>query len=301
MAAAAARVGFVGLGNMGLPMARNLVKAGASVVAHDLDLSRVPEGAAAAASPAALAQQCEGGTIFTMLQNGDQVKAVVDAALPLCGPDTLIVDCSTIDPPTARALAANAEAGGCAYVDAPVSGGAVGAEAATLAFMVGATDDAFARAAPLLKHMGKTPIHCGPVGAGLAVKLANNLSLALQMLGTAEAFALGVSQGVDPKVLKAVFDTSSARCWSCDAYNPVPGVMDGVPASRDYAGGFATALMMKDLKLALAAADDVSTPSAEHALRVYGAVADALGPDKDFGAAYAYLSSAKAGPVEEAA
>ena len=123
MAAAAARVGFVGLGNMGLPMARNLVKAGASVVAHDLDLSRVPEGAAAAASPAALAQQCEGGTIFTMLQNGDQVKAVVDAALPLCGPDTLIVDCSTIDPPTARALAANAEAGGCAYVDAPVSGG----------------------------------------------------------------------------------------------------------------------------------------------------------------------------------
>ena len=123
------------------------------------------------------------------------------------------------------------------------SGGAVGAEAATLAFMVGATDDAFARAAPLLKHMGKTPIHCGPVGAGLAVKLANNLSLALQMLGTAEAFALGVSQGVDPKVLKAVFDTSSARCWSCDAY-PRPsgtkpcliceGAATGMPTPQSY-------------------------------------------------------------------
>jgi len=209
-----AGVGFIGLGNMGLPMARNLLRAGRRLVVHDLNPAPVSAlaaaGATAARSPAELAEAVgAGGTILTMLRSGDEVRSVLaSGVLEACsarhaagGGRTMLIDCSTISPDDARALARSAHAAGCDYLDAPVSGGAIGAEAASLTFMVGSADEAiFSRAVPLLALMGKASVRCGGVGAGLAAKLANNLALSLQMLGVAEAMQLGVAQGVDPKV-----------------------------------------------------------------------------------------------------
>jgi 3-hydroxyisobutyrate dehydrogenase len=209
-------VGFIGLGNMGLPMARNLLKAGRRLIVHDINPAAMSvladKGATAASSPAELAQAVgEHGTVLTMLRSGAEVRSVLagdSGVLRACaarhassGGRTLLIDCSTVGPDDARALAAEATAAGCDYLDAPVSGGSIGAEAGTLTFMVGSKDEAsFNRARPLLALMGRSSVRCGGVGAGLAAKLANNLALSLQMLGVAEAMQLGIAQGVDPTV-----------------------------------------------------------------------------------------------------
>ena len=209
-------VGFIGLGNMGLPMAKNLLRAGRQLVVHDLNPSAIQalteHGARGANSPRDLATSLgNGGALITMLRSGEEVRKVLageDGVLRVCderhrrdGTRTLLIDCSTIAPDDARAFAAAADMAGCDFLDAPVSGGAIGAEAATLTFMVGSeTEEVFRQAEPLLAHMGKSSVRCGGVGAGLAAKLANNLALSLQMLGVAEAMQLGIAQGVDPKV-----------------------------------------------------------------------------------------------------
>lgn len=301
-------VGFIGLGNMGLPMARNLLKAGRRLVVHDLNPAvaapLTAAGATFASSPAEVASAVtgEGGAVFTMLHSGAAVREVytgADGLLSACKPQTLLVDCSTVEPATAREMSSAAAAHGCDFLDAPVSGGAPGAASASLTFMVGSDSDAaFAAATPFFTQMGKPPVRCGSVGAGLAVKLANNLALSLQMLATAEAFSLGKAQGVDPHVLAQVMNVSTARCWSSDTYNPVPGILEGVPAAREYEGGFATSLMLKDLRLALdaAAAVGAPTPSAEHARRLYRLSAERGFASRDFGSIYAFLEAARGEP-----
>ena len=263
---AAMKIGFLGLGNMGGPMAANLLKAGHSLVVFDLNEKSVAPllalGATRADGPQALAA---GGVemVVTMLPAAAHVKAVylgekgLLAAVP---PGVMLVDCSTIDPHTAREVAAAAAAQGNPMVDAPVSGGTGGAEAGTLTFMVGGSGDDFATVRPLLAQMGKNIVHCGGAGNGQVAKVANNMLLGISMIGAAEAMALGVALGMDPKVLAGVINTSSGRCWSTEVYNPWPGVVDSAPAGRGYTGGFGSDLMLKDLGLATEAARLVRQP-----------------------------------------
>jgi 3-hydroxyisobutyrate dehydrogenase len=203
------------------------------------------------------------------------------------------VDSSTIDPGTANTVAKAAAAGGNIFADAPVSGGVLGAENATLTFMVGCDASMLERVKAPLDLMGKNVVHCGEVGSGQAAKLCNNLVLAVSMAGVAEGMLLGERLGVDKNILAGIFNTSTARCWSSDTYNPCPGVMEGVPASRDFEGGFATALMLKDLGLALQAAGDASapTPTLKHVTELFEASAEAGFRNKDFGAIYAHLKA----------
>jgi 3-hydroxyisobutyrate dehydrogenase len=201
--------------------------------------------------------------IVTMLPAAAHVKAVYlgdDGLLANVRPGVLLIDSSTIDPHSAREVAAAAEKHGNPMLDAPVSGGTGGAAAGTLTFMVGGSDADFDRAQPVLAAMGKNIVHCGGSGNGQAAKVANNLLLGISMIGVAEAMSLGVALGVDPKVLAGILNTSSGRCWSSDTYNPFPGVMDNVPASRGYEGGFGSDLMLKDLGLASEAAKQVRQP-----------------------------------------
>jgi 3-hydroxyisobutyrate dehydrogenase len=254
------RIGFIGLGNMGGPMAANLLKAGHSLVVFDVVQAALDklagQGATAAASPKALAS-ADVEVVITMLPSSKHARAVYlgdDGVLAGARPGVLLVDCSTIDPFTTRDLAAAAAKQGNPMLDAPVSGGTGGAEAATLTFMVGGEAAEFERAKPVLAAMGKNVVHCGPIGNGEVAKLCNNLLLAISMVGVAEAMSLGVALGIDPKLLAGIVNTSTGRCWSSDSYNPWPGVMDGVPAARGYSGGFAGDLMLKDLGLAVDAA-----------------------------------------------
>jgi len=241
-------IAFIGLGQMGVPMARNLLRAGHSLCVFDLVTPQVEllvaEGAVAAAS--AIDAVKHATMVLTML-GAEGVLAAVAPGVPL-------IDCSTIDPLTAKEVAAAAAARGNPMADAPVSGGTAGAQAATLTFMVGATASLFATIKPVLEHMGRNVIHCGDCGTGQTAKICNNLLLAISMIGVAEAMNLGTSLGIDAKVLSDIINTSSGRCWSSDTYNPVPGIMSNVPAARDYQGGFATRLMLKDLGLATEAA-----------------------------------------------
>jgi 3-hydroxyisobutyrate dehydrogenase len=252
-------IAFIGLGQMGVPMARNLLRAGHAL--RIFDVVRAPvealaaEGAVAAGSASAAAQGCE--LAFTMLPSSPQVREVYLGAgglIAALGPEIALVDCSTIDPLTAREVAAAALERGIALADAPVSGGTAGAQAATLTFMVGATAALFERIKPVLAQMGRNVIHCGESGTGQTAKICNNLLLAISMIGVCEAMSLGSALGIDAKVLSDIINTSSGRCWSSDTYNPVPGIMANVPAARDYQGGFATRLMLKDLGLATEAA-----------------------------------------------
>jgi len=252
-------IAFIGLGQMGVPMARNLLRAGHAL--RIFDVVRAPvealaaEGAVAAGSASAAAQGCE--LAFTMLPSSPQVREVYLSAgglIAALGPEIALVDCSTIDPLTAREVAAAALARGIALADAPVSGGTAGAQAATLTFMVGATAALFERIKPVLAQMGRNVIHCGESGTGQTAKICNNLLLAISMIGVCEAMSLGSALGIDAKVLSDIINTSSGRCWSSDTYNPVPGIMPNVPAAREYQGGFATRLMLKDLGLATEAA-----------------------------------------------
>jgi 3-hydroxyisobutyrate dehydrogenase len=269
------KIAFIGLGHMGGPMARNLVKAGHSLVVFDVVTQHVAAltavGAAAATSAKHAASQAE--LVITMLPSSPHVKSVYlgeEGVLAGVAKGVTLIDSSTIDPQTAREVATAAAKHGNPMADAPVSGGTGGAEAGTLTFMVGAAAEQFALIQPILASMGKNIVHCGDSGTGQVAKICNNMLLAISMIGTAEAMNLGASLGIDPKVLAGIINTSSGRCWSSDTYNPYPGVMDNVPASRGYTGGFGTDLMLKDLGLATDAAKQARQPV------VLGAVAQQL-------------------------
>ena len=259
-------IGFLGLGNMGGPMALNLLKAGHRVTVFDPSAQAVATlveaGATSATSPAAVAQaQVE--AIVTMLPAAAQVKQVYqgkDGLLAHVGQGVLLIDCSTIDPLSAREVASLALAQGNPMLDAPVSGGTGGAAAGTLTFMVGGPASAFDQARPILSAMGKNLVHCGAAGNGQVAKIANNMLLGISMVGVAEAMALGVSLGMDATVLAGIINTSSGRCWSSEINNPFPGVLENAPASRGYSGGFGTDLMLKDLGLATEAAKHARQP-----------------------------------------
>ncbi|OIN12357.1 3-hydroxyisobutyrate dehydrogenase [Oceanisphaera psychrotolerans] len=261
-----ASIAFIGLGNMGSPMVVNLLRAGHRVRVYDLQPEAVHraagQGAMAAGSAAESVQQAE--VVITMLQSGTQVDS-----LYVSGPDplfdhlaagTLVIDCSTIDAATARATAAQAMTHGLEFIDAPVSGGVAGAEAGTLTFIVGGTAGQFARAEPILSQMGQKILHAGEHGAGQIAKACNNMLLAVQMAGTCEALNMGVNNGLDPKVLSEIIKQSSGNNWVLQLYNPVPGVMDKVPASRGYQGGFQVRLMCKDLNLAMELSQGSGSP-----------------------------------------
>lgn len=268
-----ARIGFVGLGNMGGPMARNLLKAGHAVTAFDLVPAAldalIGAGAARAASAAEAADGAE--VVITMLPAGQHVRdAWLGAGGMAAASDAgaVLIDCSTIDVESARAVAAGA---GRPFLDAPVSGGVMGAENATLTFMVGGPADAFARAQPFLAAMGKTIVHCGDAGAGQAAKLCNNMMLAATMCVTAEAFILAEKLGLSHQALFDVASKSSAQSWALTTYCPVPGPVPTSPANRDYRPGFAASLMVKDVSLAQQAAASVgaNSPIGAKALELY--------------------------------
>lgn len=260
------KIGFLGLGNMGGPMAHNLIKAGHQLTVFDLSqaavASLVEAGASAAPSIAALAGS-DVEMIITMLPAAQHVKGVYlgeEGLLAHVAPEVRLIDSSTIDPLSAREVAAAAAAKGNRMLDAPVSGGTGGASAGTLTFMVGGDQADFDVALPILQAMGKNIVHCGPSGNGQVAKVANNMLLGISMIGVAEAMNLGVSLGMDPKVLAGIINTSSGRCWSSDTYNPYPEVLENAPASRGYTGGFGTDLMLKDLGLATEAAKQARQP-----------------------------------------
>ena len=259
------KIAFIGLGNMGAPMARNLLKAGHALTVFDLSAQAVgalvEAGAAAAASPKEAVTGAE--TVITMLPAAAHVRHVLTAAdgvLAGIAKGVPIIDSSTIDPASVKAFAALAAEHGNTFVDAPVSGGTGGAAAGTLTFMVGGTAQAFEQVRPVLSAMGKNLVHCGDTGAGQGAKICNNLVLGITMAGVAEAMSLGEALGIDPKVLGGIINTSTGRCWSSDTYNPFPGVIETAPSSRGYTGGFGTDLMLKDLGLAGDAAKSVRQP-----------------------------------------
>jgi 3-hydroxyisobutyrate dehydrogenase len=287
------RIAFVGLGNMGLPMALNLKAAGHWVVGFDL-----AGGARAAAQQAGLPLAAEladavadAQAVITMLPAGRHVIGVWTELASLAAPGALLVDCSTIDVDSAREAHAMAAAAGMLSLDAPVSGGTVGAEAATLTFMCGGSDEAFSAAQPVLALMGKRIVHCGAAGAGQAAKICNNMILGISMIGVAEAFVLAEKLGLSHQALFDVASTSSGQCWSLTTYCPVPGPVPGSPANRDYKPGFAAALMLKDLGLAREAADGsgAATPLGRHAQEIYEAFDAAGGGGEDFSAVIKYL------------
>lgn len=259
------KIAFIGLGNMGAPMARNLLKAGHVLSVFDLNTQAVgalvEAGATAAASPKDAVAGAE--TVITMLPAAAHVRHVLtaeDGVLAGIAKGVPIIDSSTIDPASVKAFAALAAEHGNTFVDAPVSGGTGGAAAGTLTFMVGGTAQAFEQVRPVLSAMGKNLVHCGDTGAGQGAKICNNLVLGITIAGVAEAMSLGEALGIDPKVLGGIINTSTGRCWSSDTYNPFPGVIDTAPSSRGYTGGFGTDLMLKDLGLAGDAAKSVRQP-----------------------------------------
>lgn len=269
-------IAFIGLGNMGGPMALNLLKAGFQLRVFDLSAAAMEAVCAAGADPAesALAAVRDAEIVITMLPASRHVEALFlseHGLLQATPAAALVVDCSTIAPDTSRKVAKAAQERGIHFIDAPVSGGTAGAAGATLSFMVGGEAAHLERARPLLEKMGKNIFQAGPVGAGGVAKICNNMLLAIHMAGTAEALALGVANGLDPKVLSDIMGKSSGRNWSLEVYNPWPGVQDNVPAARDYAGGFGSALMLKDLGLAAEAAMATSSaiPLGELARNLY--------------------------------
>jgi len=250
---------------MGAPMARNMLKAGHSLIVFDVVQRNVDALAALGATSAASAKlaAARAELVITMLPSSPHVKSVYlgeDGVLVGVPSGVPLIDSSTIDPHTARDVAAAAAKRGNPMADAPVSGGTGGAENGTLTFMVGAEHSLFERIRPILAQMGKNIVHCGDSGTGQVAKICNNLLLGISMIGAAEAMNLGASLGIDPKVLAGIINASSGRCWSSDTYNPYPGVMDDVPAARGYTGGFGTDLMVKDLGLAADAARQAKQP-----------------------------------------
>lgn len=259
------RVGFVGVGNMGGPMSRNLVQAGHDVSTFDLDASRLAATAAFGATAAASAIEAvrNAEAIITMLPASHHVTGLYlqDGLLDAINPAAIVADCSTIAPAAAREVATAARERGIDMLDAPVSGGTAGAEQGTLTFMVGGSAQTLERMRPLLECMGANIFHAGDCGAGQTAKVCNNMLLAVQMTATSEALALGVANGLDAAVLSEIMRKSSGGNWALNVYNPWPGVMDGAPASRGYQGGFLVDLMLKDLDLALDAAARTGAPT----------------------------------------
>jgi 3-hydroxyisobutyrate dehydrogenase len=294
-----ARIGFIGLGNMGLPMAQNLLKARHAVSGFDLSeysTDRLAaDGATAARSVAAACKDAE--IVITMLPAGAQVREVYlrnDGVLAAVPPGTLLVDSSTIDVDTAREVAQAAAGKGLPMIDAPVSGGVAGAQAATLTFMVGGPDDAFARARPVLEKMGKTIVHAGGAGNGQAAKICNNMILGASMIVVSEAFLLAEKLGLDAQKLFDISSKSSGQCWSMTSYCPVPGLVPAAPANRGYKAGFTAAMMLKDLKLAqdAARATRATTPLGAGAAAVYEQFVESGDGDVDFSGIIRYLQGA---------
>jgi len=253
------QIGFIGLGNMGLPMAQNLMKAGHGVIGFDIEKSAGERfGSAGGVAATAIDVACAGAeVVITMLPSGRNVREVylAQGGVLASAPDgTLLIDCSTIDVESARAAAAAAAVNGLAMVDAPVSGGVAGAQAGTLTFMVGGSEQAFERARPVLAHMGKTIVHAGSSGTGQAAKICNNMILGVSMIAVSEAFLLAEKLGLDAQGLFEIVSQSSGQCWSLTNYCPVPGPVPTSPANRDYQAGFTATMMLKDLKLAQTAA-----------------------------------------------
>lgn len=284
-----AKIGFIGLGNMGLPMALNLVKGGHEISGIDLNLQAVENlkaaGGKVGKNPAVLA--AESDVIVTMLPAGAQVREVYLGAGGLISnakPGTLLIDSSTIDVESARAVAAEAEKAGVLMVDAPVSGGVGGAQGGTLTFMVGGSDASFEKAKPVLELMGKTIVHAGAAGAGQAAKICNNMLLGISMIGVSEAFVLAEKLGLDKQKLFDISSKSSGQCWSMTTYCPVPGPVPTSPANRDYAAGFTAAMMLKDLKLSQDAAvsSGAKTPMGAAATKLYEMYADSGEAGRDF-------------------
>ena len=269
------KIAFIGLGNMGAPMARNLIKAGHSLRLVDLNKVVLAELEQLGGSISATAREAAQGAelVITMLPAAVHVRSVwlgEDGVLAGIGQGVPAVDCSTIDPQTARDVAAAAAGQGVAMADAPVSGGTGGAAAGTLTFMVGATPELFATLQPVLAQMGRNIVLCGEVGTGQIAKICNNLLLGISMVGVSEAMALGDALGIDTQVLAGIINSSTGRCWSSDTYNPWPGVIETAPSSRGYTGGFGADLMLKDLGLATEAARQAKQPV------ILGAVAQQL-------------------------
>lgn len=282
-----ANIGFIGVGNMGLGMATNLIKAGHSVTAYDLMQDALDNAVAAGCARAGSAGDAVDGSdaLVTMLPSGLHVRDVYQKAVwEWARPGMLLMDCSTIDVQSARDVIEMAESKHLLMVDAPVSGGTGGANAGTLTFMVGGSDAAFAKAQPILTAMGKAVIHAGGAGAGQAAKICNNMILGITMIATAEAFNLAIKLGLDPQIFYDISSKSSGQSWSMTSYCPVPGPVPAAPSNTGYAGGFATALMLKDMKLAQEAASksNVSTPLGAQAAALYQALANLGGSGKDF-------------------
>ncbi|XP_076752134.1 3-hydroxyisobutyrate dehydrogenase, mitochondrial [Xylocopa sonorina] len=281
---------------MGAHMARNLLNKGHKLIVFDVNESAVSKlreaGADRASSLADVARDVE--AVVSMLPSNQQVLDVYDVKIGLLSSakrNTLLIDSSTIDPFVSQTLNKQAAKIAVNFIDSPVSGGVNAAKDGTLTFMVGGSKENFERAKPLLKSMGSRIVHCGDVGMGQAAKLCNNMLLAVSMIGTAEAFNLGRKLGLDPKILAEIVNSSSGRCWSSELYNPVPQVLENVPSSRNYEGGFGTDLMAKDLGLAQAAASKVEAtiPLGSLAHQIYRAVIAQGFPKKDFSFVYQFL------------
>jgi 3-hydroxyisobutyrate dehydrogenase len=284
-----ATIGFVGLGNMGGPMAANLVKAQHRIEGYDVvagAAARLAEsGGHAVANIAAAA--AAGDVVITMLPAGPQVREVYfgpDGILAHARPGALLIDCSTIDVETARAVAAAAAEKGLQMIDAPVSGGVIGAEAATLTFMVGGGAEAFARAEPILRSMGRTIVHAGPAGNGQSAKICNNMILAASMIAVSEGFALAEKLGLPAQTLFDICSTSTSQCWAMTGYCPVPGPVPAAPSNRGYAAGFTAANMLKDLRLSqqAAGATGAATPLGAAAANLYQLFVDSGAGGLDF-------------------
>jgi 3-hydroxyisobutyrate dehydrogenase len=283
-----ATIGFIGLGNMGAPMAANLVKSGGHVLGFDVVPALLQaagrDGVQTVANARATVESAE--VVVTMLPGGEHVVSVWNDLVPHARQGTLFIDCSTIDVASARKAHALAAARGIATLDAPVSGGVGGAKAATLTFMVGGSKEAFSRGKPVLEHMGKRIVHCGEAGNGQVAKICNNMILGASMIAVSEAFVLGEKLGLSHQALFDVASASSGQCWSLTTYCPVPGPVPASPANNGYKAGFAAALMLKDLKLAKAAAESVQAKTAigAHAAEIYEKFAQEGHSASDFSA-----------------
>ncbi len=278
------RIGFIGLGNMGAPMAANLARAGHEVAGFDL-AAPCPAGVTPAASAAAAARGAD--AVVTMLPNGEILSRVAAEVIPAMTPGAAFIDCSTVDVASARAVAARAAEAGLLPVDAPVSGGVGGAAAGTLTFMAGGSEAAFAAAKPLFDVMGAKAVHCGPSGNGQAAKICNNMILGVTMIATCEAFALADKLGLSRQAMFDVVSTSSGQSWSMTTYCPAPGIGPKSPADNGYTPGFAADLMLKDLRLSQQAAQgvDADTPMGARATELYAAfVEEEDGRGRDFSA-----------------
>lgn len=278
------KIGFIGLGNMGGPMAANIAKAGHEVAGFDT-AAPMPEGVTKAASAAEAASGAD--VVVTMLPNGKILRAVADEVIPAMQAGAVLCDCSTVDVDSARAVADQAQAAGLGALDAPVSGGIGGAQGGTLTFMVGGPEAAFATVQPLFEIMGQKTVHCGEAGAGQAAKICNNMILGVTMIATCEAFALADKLGLDRQKMFDVVSTSSGYSWSMNAYCPAPGIGPKSPADNDYRPGFAAELMLKDLNLSQDAAQSAGadTPMGRQARDLYDQFVEREdGRGKDFSA-----------------